>query len=218
VHVSLVPTKPRLRGWLHLGTLPFALVAGLFLTARGRTLADREAIAIFTATACLLFGTSAMYHRGTWSPKTVALLRRMDLGNIALVIAGTYTPIAIAILTHADAVVLLTCVWTAAFVIAAVSIGLRNSKITVPRWMFTSVYVVLGWAAVLWFPELLHRGGVINLALIAIGGLLYTGGAVVYARKRPALSPETFGYHELFHACTVAAFMCHLVVVARVAA
>jgi hemolysin III len=218
VHVSLVPAKPRLRGWLHLGTLPFALVAGLFLTARGRSLVDRESIAIFTATACLLFGTSAVYHRGTWSPKTVALLRRMDLGNIALVIAGTYTPIAIAILTHAEAAELLTSVWAAAVVIAVVSIGWRNSRIKVPRWLFTSVFVLLGWAAVLWFPELLHRGGVVNFSLIAIGGLLYTGGAVVYARKRPALSPETFGYHELFHACTVAAFMCHLVVVARIAA
>jgi hemolysin III len=203
---------------LHLGTLPFALVAGLFLTARGRSLPDRESIAIFTATACLLFGTSAAYHRGSWSDKTVAFLRRMDLGSIALVIAGTYTPIAIAILTHAEATVLLTFVWSAALVIAGISIGWRHSKINVPRWLFTSIFVILGWASILWFPELLPRGGVINFSLIAIGGLLYTGGAVVYARKRPALSPETFGYHELFHACTVAAFMCHLVVVARVAA
>lgn len=218
VHATLVPTKPRLRGWLHLGTLPVALVAGLFLTANGRTLADREAIAIFTATACLLFGTSAVYHRGTWSPKTVGVLRRLDLANIALIIAGTYTPIAIAILSRGQAEVLLWCVWVFALGIVAVSIGWRNTKLQAPRWLYTATYVVLGWLAVGFFPELWHRAGVANFSLIVLGGVLYTAGAAVYALKRPALSPTTFGYHELFHACTVAAFACHVLVVARVAA
>lgn len=216
--MTLVPPKPRLRGWLHLGALPLALAAGLFLTANGRTLADREAIAIFTATACLLFGTSAVYHRGTWSPKTVALLRRLDLANIALIIAGTYTPIAIAILPPGHAEVLLWCAWLGAIGIVTVSIGWRHTRLKAPRWFYTGVYVVLGWLAVGWFPELWQRAGVLNFALITAGGLLYTAGAVVYALKRPALSPTTFGYHELFHACTVAAFACHVLVVARVAA
>jgi hemolysin III len=217
VHVALMPPKPRLRGWLHLGTLPLALVVGLFLTANGRTHADRVAVAVFTATACLLFGTSAVYHRGTWTPKTVSVLRRVDLSNIALIIAGTYTPIAVAILTWGEARVLLWVVWTAATIIVVVSVGWRSSRLHAPRWFYTATFVVLGWAATAWFPELWHRAGVVNFSLIVLGGLLYTGGAAVYATKRPALSPTLFGYHELFHACTVAAFTCHVLVVARTA-
>jgi hemolysin III len=217
VQVALVPAKPRLRGWLHLGTLPFALGVGLFLTANGHTHADRVAVAVFTATACLLFGTSAVYHRGTWSPKTISLLRRLDLSNIALIIAGTYTPIAVAILTTSESRVLLWTVWSAATIIVVFSMGWWSPRVQAPRWFYTGIYIVLGWAAVAWFPELWHLGGVVNFLLIVLGGLLYTIGAAVYALKRPALSPTTFGYHELFHACTVAAFTCHVLVVARIA-
>jgi hemolysin III len=217
VQLALVPPKPRLRGWLHLGTLPFALGVGLFLTANGRTHPDRVAVAVFTATACLLFGTSAVYHRGTWTPKTIALLRRLDLSNIALIIAGTYTPIAVAVLSPGECRVLLWIVWVAASIIVVFSVGWRSSRITAPRWFYTGTFIVLGWAAVAWFPELWQRGGVVNFCLIVLGGVLYTCGGAIYALKRPALSPTTFGYHELFHACTVAAFTCHVLVVARVA-
>lgn len=217
MHVALVPPKPRLRGWLHLGTFPLALLVGLFLTANGRTHADRIAVAVFTATACLLFGTSAVYHRGTWTPKTIALLRRLDLSNIALIIAGTYTPIAVAVLTAGQTRVLLWIVWVFAAIIVAFSVGWWSARVIAPRWFYTGTFILLGWAAVAWFPEFWHRAGVANFTLIVLGGLLYTGGAVVYARKRPDLSPATFGYHELFHACTVAAFTCHVLVVARVA-
>lgn len=217
MHVTLVPPKPRLRGWLHLGTLPIALGAGLYLTARGHTLSEREAVAVFTVTACLLFGTSAVYHRGSWSPKTVAILRRLDLANIALIIAGTYTPIAIVTLSRGHAQLLLWCVWSASFLVVAFSVGWRFTKLRVPRFVYTAIYIVVGWAAVAFFPEMWHRAGVVNFLLIAVGGVLYTLGAVFYALKRPALSPRTFGYHELFHACTVAAFGCHVLVIARLA-
>jgi hemolysin III len=209
----MAPPKPRLRGWLHLGAFPFALVSGLFLTAIGSTHADRIAIAVFTLTACLLFGTSAVYHRGTWSPRTAGVLRRLDHSNIALIIAGTYTPLAVAVLPASQATVLLWIVWTTALAIVL----FRVSWLSAPRWLYTAMYVGLGWAAVFWLPELWHLAGAVNILLVAAGGLLYTAGAVCYALRRPTLSPRTFGYHELFHACTIAAFTCHLVVVARVA-
>jgi hemolysin III len=217
VATAVAPPKPRLRGWLHLCTTPLALIGGLVLTAKGTTYANRVAIAVFTATACLMFGTSAMYHLGTWPPRVVAVLRRLDLANIALIIAGTYTPIAVAILPHTQAEVLLWIVWVAASAIVISSVVGYLVQVTAPRWLYTAMYIALGWAAVFWLPELLHYGGVVNFLLIVAGGVLYTAGGVVYALRRPALAPRTFGFHELFHACTVAAFLCHFIVVARVA-
>jgi hemolysin III len=217
VTAAVAPPKPRLRGWLHLVTTPVALVGGLVLTAKGTTYPNRLAVGVFTATACLMFGTSAMYHLGAWPPRVVAVLRRLDLANIALIIAGTYTPIAVAILPRSQAEVLLWIVWVAAIAIVVSSVGGSIVNLTAPRWLYTGMYIVLGWAAVFWFPELWHYGGVVNFCLILLGGILYTAGGVVYALKRPALSPRTFGFHELFHACTVAAFACHFIVVARVA-
>lgn len=210
---TLAPTKPRLRGWLHLGAFPLVLVSGLWLTANGLTHADRVACAVFTLTACLLFGTSAVYHRGTWSPRTAGILRRLDHSNIALIIAGTYTPLAVAVLPSSQATVLLFIVWGTALTI----VGFRVAWLSAPRWLYTAMYVAMGWAAIVWLPELWHLAGAVTILLIALGGLLYTAGAVVYAVRRPRLSPRSFGYHELFHACTIAAFTCHLVAIARVA-
>ncbi len=215
---TLAPPKPRLRGWLHLCTAPLALLGGLVLTAKGTTYADRLAIAVFTFTACLMFGTSAVYHLGTWSPRMLAVLRRMDLANIALIIAGTYTPIAVAILPTSSARLLLSVVWAATIAIVVSSAVGGITGLRAPRWLYTGMYIVLGWAAAFWFADLWHYGGILNFALIVAGGVLYTVGGVIYALKRPALYPRTFGFHELFHACTVAAFTCHFIVVARVAA
>jgi len=217
VTAAVAPPKPRLRGWLHLVTTPLALIGGLVLTAKGTTYPNRLAVAVFTATACLMFGTSAVYHLGAWPRHVAAILRRLDLANIALIIAGTYTPIAVAILPRSQAAVLLWIVWSAAIVIVVSSVGSSALNMTAPRWLYTGTFILLGWAAIFWFPSLWHYGGVVNFFLILLGGVLYTAGGVIYALKRPALSPTTFGFHELFHACTVAAFTCHFVVVARVA-
>jgi len=213
VTATLAPPKPRLRGWLHLGAFPFALVSGLWLTANGTTHADRVACAVFALTACMLFGTSAVYHRGSWTPRTAGILRRLDHSNIALIIAGTYTPLAVAVLPSSQSTVLLCVVWVTALTIVL----FRVAWLSAPRWLYTAMYLGLGWAALFWLPELWHLAGALTILLIALGGLLYTAGAVVYAARRPRLAPRTFGYHELFHACTVAAFTCHLIAVARVA-
>jgi hemolysin III len=194
-----------------------ALVGGLVLTAKGTTYANRLAIAVYTATACLLFGNSAMYHLGSWPPKVVVVLRRLDLASIALIIAGTYTPITVAILPAGEGRILLALVWVAATVIVVSTVVGSIVQVRAPRWLYTAMYIALGWAAVFWLPDLLHYGGVVNFLLIVTSGVLYTLGGVVYALRRPTLFPRTFGFHELFHACTVAAFACSFVVVARVA-
>ena len=161
----------------------------------------------------MLFGTSATYHRGTWSPRTTRVLRRLDHSCIALMIAGSYTPLAVALLPSSQAKILLAIVWSTALAIVA----FRVAWLSAPAWTYFAMYIGLGWAAIYWLPEMWHAAGIANMLLIIAGGLLYTVGAVLFAMKRPRLSPATFGHHELFHLCTIVAYLCHLVVVARVA-
>jgi hemolysin III len=206
------PAKPKLRGWLHLCAFPVALTGGLLLTADARTHALRVAVAVFTLTSCLLFGTSATYHRGNWTPRTTRILRRMDHSCIALVIAGSYTPLAVALLPASQATLLLAIVWAMALAI----VGFRVSWLGAPAWTYFTMYILLGWAAVWWLPEMWHAAGTLDIVILALGGVIYTAGAIMFGAKRPALSPGTFGYHEWFHACTIAAYACHFWVVARV--
>jgi hemolysin III len=213
VSAELAPVRPLLRGWLHLCTFPFALVAGVLLTANGSTHADRVALAVYALTSCLLFGTSALYHRGNWSPRTTRVLRRADHSCIALMIAGSYTPIAVAVLPASQARVLLVIVWSMALVVVA----FRMAWLSAPGWTYFASYIALGWASLYWLPEMWRLAGPVNIVLMIIGGLIYTIGAVLFGMKRPRIAPNTFGYHELFHACTIVAYLCILVVVIRVA-
>ena len=133
--------------------------------------------------------------------------RRIDHANIPILIAGTYTPFAIFLLNADQAKVLLIVVWTGAIVTAA----LRVSWVNAPRWLYVIAYIALGWAAVAYMPEFLRSGGVLIFSLILLGGILYSSGALIYATKRPNLSPRWFGFHELFHSFTAGAFLAHLV-------
>jgi hemolysin III len=160
-----------------------------------------------------LFGTSALYHRGNWSPKTTRVLRRMDHSSIALVIAGTYTPLAVAVLPSSQARVLLWIVWTT----AAVIVAFRMTWLHAPGWTYFAAYIGLGWAATYWLPEMWHLAGALSILLLIAGGLIYTIGAILFGLKVPRMSPGVFGYHELFHVCTIVAYTCHVIVVARVA-
>jgi hemolysin III len=199
--------KPKLRGWLHLGMVPVALAAAITLVALAPTTPGRIAATIFGITAVLLFGTSALYHRGHWSPRTGRLLKRLDHANIFLIIAGTYTPFAVLLLPPGQSSTLLRLAWGG----AVIGVAFRIFWVGAPRWLYTPVYVALGWVAVFYLPSFLERGGPAVLALIATGGLLYTLGAVIYGTKRPNPSPRWFGFHEVFHAFTVAAFITHYV-------
>ncbi|MBV9025057.1 MAG: hemolysin III family protein [Streptomycetaceae bacterium] len=207
------PLKPKLRGWLHAGMFPAALFAGVVLTALADSPRGRIACAVYTLSACLLFGVSALYHRGNWSPSTTAVLRRLDHANIFLIIAGTYTPLAILLLPERTATTLLTFVWSG----AVAGIAFRVFWVHAPRWLYTPCYLALGWAAVFFLPQFMRTGGVAVLVCVAVGGLLYSAGGVVYGIKRPNPSPHWFGFHEVFHSLTLAAFIVHYTAISLVA-
>lgn len=202
--------KPRLRGWIHAGTAPLAVIGGTILTALTPPTAPRVAVLIFAITAVLLFGTSAVYHRGTWGPTAQAALRRADHANIFLIIAGTYTPLAILLLDTRTATILLVVVWSGALL----GLAARMLWLGAPRWVYTPVYIALGWVAVGFMKQFWESGGPAVVWLVALGGLAYTGGAIIYALKRPNPSPRWFGFHEIFHVGTVIGFWCHFAAVA----
>lgn len=197
--------KPRLRGWVHAGTFPFAVAAGIVLIVVSPPTAPRVAAVIFAVTTMLLFGTSAVYHRGNWSPKVNAMLRRADHSNIFLIIAGTYTPLAVLLLSKTAATVLLSIVWPG----AVLGLLARIVWLNAPRWVYTPIYLALGWVAVGYMGAFWNGGSPTVVYLICAGGLAYTLGALVYATKWPRLSQEWFGFHELFHVGTVIGWGCH---------
>jgi hemolysin III len=160
----------------------------------------------------LLFGTSATYHRFGWGKTGAAILRRMDHSNIYLFIAATYTPLALLLLTGTSRVLLLVCIWASAIL----GVLFRVLWLSAPRWLYTALYIGMGWAAVAWLPQLWSSGGGLVIGLIGLGGLIYTGGAVVYALKRPNPWPTWFGFHEIFHTCTVLAAGCHYAAIALI--
>jgi hemolysin III len=210
---ALAPLKPHLRGWLHAGMFPAALGSGIFLTALADSSRGRVACAVYALTACLLFGVSALYHRGNWGPRAEGVLRRLDHSNIFLIIAGTYTPLTVLLLPDGDRQLLLWGIWTAALL----GIAFRVFWVGAPRWLYTPCYLLMGWAAVFFLPEFLHAGGVAVLVLVVVGGLLYSAGGVVYGLRRPDPSPRWFGFHEVFHALTLAAYTVHYVGISLVA-
>ena len=213
METSQVPLpKPLMRGWLHLAMTPIALLAGLTLVVLAPTLPGRIGGAVWLLAAVELFGVSALYHRGTWGERTGVMLRRLDHANIFVFIAASYTPLALMLLSPPSRNTLLIVVWAAA--LAGVFFNLV--WITSPRWLHTVLYLLMGWAALGWLGEFWVNASLPAFVLIALGGLVYTGGAVVYALKRPDPSPRYFGYHEIFHACTIVAAICHFIAIAMV--
>jgi hemolysin III len=206
---AFAPLKPKLRGWLHAGTFPFATAAGIVLICLAPSASARWAAAVYTLGSMLLFGISALYHRFYWGPTGEAILRRLDHSNIFLLIAGTYTPLGMVLLRGHDRILLLSMVWGG----ATLGILFRIFWVHAPRWLYTPIYLALGWVAIFWMNDFYHLGGAAVVTLLAIGGGLYSIGAVIYATKRPNPSPLWFGFHEIFHACTVAAFICHYIAV-----
>ncbi|MDR1189929.1 MAG: hemolysin III family protein [Bifidobacteriaceae bacterium] len=206
--VSDPEPKPRLRGWIHAAMFPLTIAAGIVLIVLAKGPGAKAACAVFAATAWLLFATSATYHLGNWGPAWSGALRRLDHSNIALIIAGTYTPLAVLTLPTRTAVLLLCLVWGGA--LAAILV--RMLWLDAPRWSYVPIYLVLGWAAI-WFMPQFWRAGPAIVWLLLAGGIAYTVGAVIYALKRPNPSPRYFGFHEIFHSCTVVGFSCHFVAV-----
>ena len=207
-----IDTKPTWRGWIHAGTFPIAVALGTILIIMADGTAAKVSSSVFVASSLLLFGVSAIYHRFTWTEKTRLLLKRMDHSNIFLLIAGSYTPLAVLCLPPEKATLLLWLVWSG----AALGIGFRIFWIGAPRWLYVPLYILLGWAAMMFVVDFFQANW-ITMTLIIIGGLFYTGGAVIYGLKRPNPIPGHFGFHEIFHTFTLLAFLCHWVAIFLVA-
>lgn len=197
-----------MRGFIHLATAPLALAAGIVLVALAPTAALSWASAVYAVTGLLLFSVSATYHLVQWTPKVARTLKRLDHTNIMLVIAGTYTPLSLALLETREATILLTLVWIG----AVAGVIFRLVWTDAPRWLYTPIYVALGLAAVLYLGEF-FQANLVAAIMTCAGGACYIVGAVFYALKRPNISLEWFGFHELFHAFTVGGFVCHYIAI-----
>jgi hemolysin III len=201
--------RPLLRGALHGVAFAAALAVGALLVIFSRESRVLPAT-VFAASAAVMLGTSTLYHRVTWSPNARLWMRRADHAGIFLLIAGTYTPIALISLSGAWSTTVLALVWAGA---AAAAIS-KFCWVAAPGWVSAGLGLALGWVGVLVLPQFAHREGIAPVILLAAGGLAYTAGAVVYAMKRPDPVPRIFGYHELFHALTIVALACQYVAVA----
>ncbi len=201
---AAVERKPTWRGWIHAATAPLALVAGVVLVVLAEGAVATWSTAVFALSSLLLFGVSAVYHRFRWEERTRVVLKRFDHANIFLLIAGTYTPIALLTLGSPTDWILLSVIWVGALL----GIAFRMFWLTAPRWLYVPIYLALGWAAVAFLADIWQANAVTAMLVIA-GGLAYTVGAICYGLKKPNPSPLHFGFHEIFHVCTVLAFLCH---------
>src|SRR6478735_6067884 len=195
--------KPRLRGVFHeLGFYAaLGLGAALVVTAHGER--PRVAAAVFAGSVAFCFGASALYHRPTWTPAVRARLARLDHAGVYLLIAGSYTPFGLLVMSEGWAIPVLTIVWAGAFA----AIMLKLLWVHSPKWLSAAIGLGLGWVAVAAFSQLL-RLPLAGLLLVVAGGLIYTGGAIVYVRRQPDPVPSVLGYHELFHVATLVATGC----------
>ena len=199
---------PKLRGWFHLGATPIVIIASLILFILSKS-SLKFAVAIYSLTAILLFSVSAVYHRVPWSPAKKKIWRRFDHANINLLIAGSYTPFAVTLLEGRDRTILLSVVWVG----AAAGVAMRVFWLGAPRWLYVANYLLLGWVAVAYMPQLYRAGGLWILLPIIIGGLFYSMGAIFYALKRPGREAKYFGFHELFHIFVLAAWVSQYVAI-----
>ncbi|GGI13672.1 hemolysin III [Galliscardovia ingluviei] len=202
--------KPAMRGMIHLIAAPLALAAGIVLICLAPSAPLRWACAVFMVSSLILFGNSALYHLGDWSPKVTDILRRIDHVNIFLLIAGTYTPVSFALEPFWRNLILAT-IWTCTVVALLIHVIWINT----PRWLYAVVYILFGVSGVaylrlFWLSP--HAGPAV-VCLIVAGGLCYIAGAIVYIFRKPDPWPKVFGFHEIFHCGTVLGFACHMVAI-----
>jgi hemolysin III len=201
--------KPRLRGWFHTVALFVSVPAGLALVLLASDTGSRVAVLVYALSLSAVFATSAAYHRVAWSPAALRRMKRLDHSMIFVLIAGTYTPVCALALGRPWSTVLLSVVWAG----AALGIGMKNARVDGLHGVTGTMYVALGWVAVVALPELLQSVPPAASALMIVGGVLYTVGALVLARRRPDPIPSVFGYHEVWHAFMVTAAACHYVMI-----
>ena len=205
--------KPTWRGRIHQIAFFVTLPAGLWLLAGAHTTAARVAVAIYWASLAGLFGASASYHLFARSESAVKWLRRLDHSMIFVLIAGSYTPFCLVVLPRAWGIPMLVVTW----VTALAGVIMKMVRVTAGAGKSGSwLYIVLGWSSLITLPKLLTELGPGRMALLIGGGLLYTGGAVILGLRRPNPRPTVFGYHEVWHALTIAASACHFTLVALI--
>jgi hemolysin III len=203
--------KPRLRGVSHQWAFYASVAIGAALVVAAPSGQPRLAAAIYAVSVAALFGTSALYHRITWASQAGRRwMRRLDHSMIFFLIAGTYTPFALLVLDGDLATVILVVVWAGALA----GIFMKLVWIDAPKTLVAVTYLLLGWVAVATIPDMLDKVGVTATVLVAVGGLLYTAGAIVYALRRPDPAPTVFGYHEVFHALVILAAALQYAVIA----
>ena len=202
--------KPLLRGVLHQVAFWASLVVGSLLIAASDGPRRQLAAAVFAGSVAVCFGASALYHRVTWTPRLRLWMRRVDHAGVYLLIAGTYTPVGLLALDGTWRVAVLATVYAG----TAAAVVLKFAWVAAPKWLAVVLGIALGWVAVVALPQLATRLGPAAITLLAAGGIAYTAGAIVYARRRPNPIPHTFGYHELFHALTIVAVACQYVAIA----
>ncbi|MDO5025035.1 MAG: hemolysin III family protein [Trueperella sp.] len=201
--------KPRLRGWIHSFTAPVAFLNGLSMVILASDVGARAASAVFFVCGLLLFAGSGIYHVGPWKPQVKSILRRIDHSNVFLLIAGTYTPLAVILLDGRSEKIVLTIVWVGALLGSLFHI----LWITAPRWLYVPLYIALGWVAIWFLPEFWNNGSPVIVWLLIAGGIAYTVGAVFYGLRWPNPWPKWFGFHEFFHSGTVIGYACHSVAI-----
>ena len=201
--------KPRLRGVLHETAFAVSLITGTALVCLAEGARARTAAVVYAVSVALLFGTSAAYHRGPWTGRSREVMKRLDHSMIFILIAGTYTPFALLLLEGATRWLVFGLVWGGALL----GVVLRNAVRRPARWLFVVLYLTLGWVALGVLPRLQEAGGWAVVVLLLVGGLFYSLGAIVYALRRPDPFPTWFGFHEVFHAFTLLAFVTHYVAV-----
>jgi hemolysin III len=206
--------KPLLRGVLHQGAFFAALAVAPVLIVVADGTRAKAASAVFAASVVLCFGVSALYHRVTWTPHVRLWMRRADHAGVYLLIAGTYTPVALLVLDGAWRPAILAIVWGG----AVAAIVLKFAWVAAPKWLAVTIGMALGWVAVVALPQLVTRLQPSAVTLLIIGGLAYSAGALIYARRRPDPVPSVFGYHELFHALTIFAVACQYTAIALIVA
>jgi hemolysin III len=206
---TLRAEKPTLRGVLHAVAFVISCVVGILFVAAAPA-PHGLAAAVFAVSASVMLGTSALYHRVTWSPSPRLWMRRADHAGVFLLIAGTYTPVAVIGLHGAWRTTVLCVVWLG----AAVASIAKMCWVRSPKWLSAAIGIALGWVGVIALPQLARTEGLVPILLLAAGGVAYTAGAVIYALRRPDPLPRVFGYHELFHALTIVALACQYVAVA----
>jgi hemolysin III len=204
--------RPRMRGWLHFWSFFVAIATGATLIAMASTVSGRAALgtSVYGVTVLGLFGTSALYHRHTWtSVRARVWMKRLDHSMIFVFIAGTYTPLSLFAMDRVTGYVVLAVIWGGALTGVALKLLWPHA----PRWLGVPIYICLGYTAVFVLPQLIRHAGVASVVLLLAGGLFYTVGAIFYATRWPNPWPKTFGHHEFFHAATIVAAICHYIAI-----